>query len=226
MDQIITKPRVRAVLFDCDGVLVDTESLSNEVLVKLLNGYGCPITAEMTNDFFLGGTLAMVGPKMAEMYGVILPENWTDECYAATFEAVRKDLQPFEGVVPILDMLDAKGIPTAIGSNGPHDKMDVSLGKVGLKERFDGRICSARDVPNPKPAPDVYLLAASKVGVDIEDCVVVDDSINGVRGGVASGATVIGLVEGTPANQLREAGAHYIANDHQELLDLLSDWLS
>tara|TARA_R110001583_G_scaffold195345_1_gene372030 strand:- start:19092 stop:19772 length:681 start_codon:yes stop_codon:yes gene_type:complete len=225
MDQVVVKPKVGAVLFDCDGVLVDTENLGNGVLVKLLNEYGCPVTETMTHKLFLGGTLAMIGPKMTEMYGITLPENWTAECYARTFEALRNDMEPFERVDDILDMLEVANIPFAIGSNGPHDKMDVSLGKVGLLGRFTGRICSARDVPNAKPAPDVYLLAASRLGVDIHDCIVIDDSISGVRAGVASGATTIGLVGETPGEFLRENGAHYIANGHQDLYALLKRWL-
>ncbi|OSQ42831.1 HAD family phosphatase [Thalassospira sp. MCCC 1A01428] len=225
MDQVVVKPKVGAVLFDCDGVLVDTENLGNVVLVKLLNEYGCPVTEDMAHQLFMGGTLSMIGPKMHEMYGVTLPDNWTDECYARTFESLRNDMEPFERVDDILDMLDVANVPFAIGSNGPHNKMDVSLGKVGLLRRFTGRICSARDVPNAKPAPDVYHLAASRVGVDIHDCVVIDDSISGVRAGVASGAITIGLIGETPGNLLLENGAHYIANDHHDLYDLLQSWL-
>ncbi|HAI29199.1 MAG TPA: HAD family phosphatase, partial [Thalassospira sp.] len=106
---------------------------------------------------------------------------------------------------PVLDLLDQNNIPMAIGSNGPHAKMEVSLGKVGLKDRFAGRVCSAHDVANAKPHPDVFLLAAEKIGVDISDCIVVDDSQNGVRAGVASGATTVGLVDITPAEYLLDA---------------------
>ena len=226
MDQVVVKPKIGAVLFDCDGVLVDTENLGNVVLVKLLNEYGCPVTEDMTHQLFMGGTLSMIGPKMHEMYGVTLPDNWTDECYARTFEALRNDMEPFDHVEDILDLLDAAHIPFAIGSNGPHDKMDISLGKVNILSRFTGRICSARDVPHAKPAPDVYHLAARRVGVDIADCIVIDDSVSGVRAGVASGATTIGLAGATAGHLLLENGAHYVANDHRELYEMLKGWLA
>ncbi|HBV00038.1 HAD family hydrolase [Thalassospira lucentensis] len=222
----MTKPVVRGVIFDCDGVLVNTENLANAVLTDLLCSYGCPMDVKKTHDFFLGGTLASVGPAMAEKFGITLPDTWVSECYAKTFEAFKSNLEPYADLAPILDLLDAKGIPMAIGSNGPHDKMDVSLGKVGLKERFNGNICSAHDVANAKPHPDVYLLAAEKIGVPISECVVVDDSQNGVRAGAASGAITIGLVDITPADMLRAAGADYIASDHKELNALLDDWLT
>lgn len=222
----MAKPVVRGVIFDCDGVLVDTERLACRVLTEQLCDYGCDMDMAKTHDLFIGGTLAMVPPKMEQMFGITLPEDWLSECYERTFTAFRNDLTPFAHLDPVLDLLEENNIPIAIGSNGPHAKMDVSLAKVGLKERFEGRVCSAHDVENPKPHPDVFLLAAQKIGVDIKDCIVVDDSQNGVRAGVASGATTIGLVDITPANYLLDAGAHHIATDHRDLYRLLADWMS
>ena len=222
----MSKPVVRGVIFDCDGVLVDTETLACRVLTEQLCDYGCDMDMAKTHDLFIGGTLAMVPPKMEQMFGITLPEDWLSECYERTFTAFRNDLTPFAHLDPVLDLLEENDIPIAIGSNGPHAKMDVSLAKVGLKERFEGRVCSAHDVENPKPHPDVFLLAAQKIGVDIKDCIVVDDSQNGVRAGVASGATTIGLVDITPANYLLDAGAHHIATDHRDLYRLLADWMS
>lgn len=222
----MTKPVVRGVIFDCDGVLVDTETLACRVLTDQLCDYGCDMNMDRTHDLFIGGTLAMVPPKMKDLFGITLPDDWLSECYERTFVAFRNDLQPYPHLTPVLDLLDDHGIPMAIGSNGPHSKMDVSLGKVGLMDRFADRICSAHDVANPKPHPDVFLLAAEKIGLDITECIVVDDSQNGVRAGVASGATTIGLVDITPASYLRDAGAHHIAADHKELYRLLADWVS
>ncbi|HCK18975.1 MAG TPA: HAD family phosphatase [Thalassospira sp.] len=220
------KPVVRGVIFDCDGVLVDTETLACRVLTEQLCDYGCDMNMAKTHDLFIGGTLAMVPPKMETMFGVTLPDDWLAECYERTFVAFRNDLKPFPHLDPVLDLLDQNNIPMAIGSNGPHAKMEVSLGKVGLKDRFAGRVCSAHDVANAKPHPDVFLLAAEKIGVDISDCIVVDDSQNGVRAGVASGATTVGLVDITPAEYLLDAGAHHIATDHKDLYRLLEDWVS
>ncbi|MCC9622694.1 HAD family phosphatase [Thalassospira sp. MA62] len=221
----MTKPAVRGVIFDCDGVLVDTENLACRVLTDQLCDYGCEMDMRKTHNLFIGGTLAEVAPKMKDVFGITLPGDWLEECYRRTFEAFRDDLEPFPHLEPVLDLLEQRGIPMAIGSNGPHAKMDVSLGKVGLLDRFKGRICSAHDVANPKPHPDVYFLAAEKIGVPIHECVVIDDSQNGVRAGAASGATTIGLVDITPGDLLRDAGAHHIAHDHNELHHLLEKWL-
>ena len=221
----MSKPVIRGVIFDCDGVLVDTETLACKVLTDQLCDYGCDMDMTKTHDLFIGGTLAMVPPKMKELFGIALPDDWLSECYERTFVAFRNDLLPYPDLSPILDLLDMHNIPMAIGSNGPHDKMDVSLGKVGLKERFRDRICSAHDVANPKPHPDVYLLAAQKMGLMASECIVVDDSQNGVRAGVASGATTVGLVDITPGSYLKDAGADCIAEDHKALYCLLEDWL-
>ena len=132
MDAIVTKkPVVRGVIFDCDGVLVDTENLANRVLTDLLCEYGCDMTPAQSHQFFIGGTLAAVAPKMAESFGVTLPDDWIKECYARTFKSFEKDLKPYPDLDPVLDLLDAKGIPMAIGSNGPHDKWMYRLARSG-----------------------------------------------------------------------------------------------
>ena len=103
------------------------------------------------------------------------------------------------GIEAVLDTLDHHGIPFAIGSNGPHRKMEITLGRCGLAERFTGRTFSLEDVANPKPAPDVYLLAARTAGVEPGDCVVIEDSATGARAGVAAGMAVMGFTHDTPA---------------------------
>ena len=115
--------------------------------------------------------------------GARLPEVWLDEIYTAIYEALASQVELIPGVSEVLDALDQAGIGYAIGSNGPHAKMQVTLGRTGLLDRLQGRIYSREDVPNPKPAPDVYLKAARDAGVGPSDCVVIEDSASGARAG-------------------------------------------
>jgi HAD superfamily hydrolase (TIGR01509 family) len=153
-----------------------------------------PLDQIMT--LFVGGTMQGVMDKARSM-GADLPDAWLDLIYAQMFEALAERVEVIPGVREVLDHLDAAGIAYAIGSNGPHEKMEVTLGRTGLMPRFAGRIVSRTDVPNPKPAPDVYLRAAEICGVAPERAVVIDDSPSGARAGMAAGIVTFGFVAET-----------------------------
>lgn len=196
---MITPPDM--VIFDCDGVLVDSEPITNRVIQESLAAHGLPLEIDEIMHLFVGGTMQGVMDVSCEM-GAALPGNWLDHIYSEIFEALAKEVMPIPGAVAVLDVLDAAGIAYAVGSNGPHAKMAVTLARTGLAERLNGRIFSREDVKQPKPAPDVYLLAAAKAGIAPERCVVVEDSASGAKAGVAAGMRTLGFYGETPKEKL------------------------
>ncbi|MEM7473322.1 MAG: HAD family phosphatase [Pseudomonadota bacterium] len=189
------------VIFDCDGVLVDSEPLTNLVMQRSLAAHGLDLSLDDIMRLFVGGTIAGVADKAREM-GATLTDDWVEHVYAEMFEVLGREVEAIPGAAAVLDALDAAGIPYAVGSNGPHRKMEITLARTGMLARLQGRIYSREDVPNPKPAPDVYLKAARDAGIALERCVVIEDSVSGARAGKAAGMTVFGFAAETPAERL------------------------
>ena len=203
------------VIFDCDGVLVDSEPLSNTALAEALTAAGHPIDPEETTRTFMGRSWMSCEEIIRARFGAV-PEGLEADFrrrYSAAFEA---ELKPVPGVV---DALDAIGHPTCVASSGPHAKMEHTLGLTGLYERFAGRIFSAYDVKRGKPAPDLFLHAATSLGHRPEDCVVIEDSPVGVEAALAAGMRVLGYAGRTDPALL--AHAHEVFTDMAELPRLI-----
>ena len=192
------------VIFDCDGVLVDSDRISLRVQAERLSELGLSLSYEECAREFLGigmpATLAIV----AEWIGEPVPDWWLDGLDAAAREAFLAELTTVPGVIDVLDSLTA---PTCIASSGSHEKMRFTLGLTGLHERFAGRIFSGDEVPRGKPAPGLFLHAAERIGVAADRCVVVEDSPAGVAGAKAAGMRALGFAASTPAVRLAEADA-------------------
>jgi HAD superfamily hydrolase (TIGR01509 family) len=192
------------VIFDCDGVLVDSDRISLRVQAERLSELGLSLSYEECAREFLGigmpATLAIV----AEWIGEPVPDWWLDGLDAAVRQAFLDELTAVPGV---LDALDALALPTCIASSGSHEKMRFTLGLTGLHERFAGRIFSGDEVPRGKPAPDLFLHAAERIGVAADRCVVVEDSPAGVASAKAAGMRALGFAASTPAVRLAEADA-------------------
>lgn len=189
------------VLFDCDGVLVDSEPLTADVLCRNLARHGLPLTPARLSEMFLGGTIMDV-ERHAKKLGAGLPATWVDDVYQEIFAALDAAVEPIPGVVALLDRLDDAGILYAVGSNGPHRKMEITLTRTGLAGRFGARVYSREDVSRPKPAPDVYLKAAEDTGVIPARCVVIEDSATGARAAKAAGMHCLGFAAYTEAARL------------------------
>jgi HAD superfamily hydrolase (TIGR01509 family) len=179
------------VIFDCDGVLVDSEPLSNRALSEALDAIGLPLSVERTTAEFKGRSWASCEARIAELIGRPAPAQLRVDYEARRDAAFRRALRPVAGVEAALDSLD--GIPTCVASSGDHDKMRLTLGLTGLLARFEGRIFSATQVATGKPAPDLFLLAAGSMGFEPADCVVVEDSAVGVAAARAAGMRVLGF---------------------------------
>ena len=209
---------VDLVIFDNDGVVVDSELLANRVLADLLTEAGHPTSIEDSIRDYLGGTVAGVHGIIKERSGRDLPERFDGDYHARLYTAFDRDLRPVPGIDGVLDALDT---PFCLASSGTRDRIRRSLTVTGLLERFEGRIFSAEDVAHGKPAPDLFLHVASTLAVDPARCVVVEDSPHGVTAARAAGMTVVGFAALTPADKLAAATATFSSMD--QLLPLLGE---
>lgn len=192
------------VIFDCDGVLVDTEPLANAVFAAALNEIGLPVTYEEVCRDFIGLSLPRCLELVERRRGEPLPAGFVEELQRRTFDAFRRELQAIPGIREALDRIS---MPLCVASSGDHEKMRLTLGLAGLLPRFEGRMFSAMDVERGKPHPDLFLRAANEMGAAPERCAVVEDSLPGVRAAVAAGMTVFGYAARASAEQLEGAGA-------------------
>jgi HAD superfamily hydrolase (TIGR01509 family) len=210
--------RFELVIFDCDGVLVDSEHISVRTDVEVLAQLGWPLTAEEVVERFLGRTEEYMVAEIEANIGRPLAKGWAEEFDPLYREALASELQPVDGVV---EALDAITIPTCVASSGSHEKMRFTLGLTGLLERFDGRIFSASEVANGKPAPDLFLYAAGQMGAEPAACAVVEDSRFGVEAARAAGMHAFGYAGGlTPARRL-EGPNTVVFDDMRDLPRLL-----
>jgi len=202
----VTRPGL--VIFDCDGVLVDTERLTVGVEARVLTELGWPHTAEEVVARWMGRSSAAQLADLEDRLGAASTRTFDERTTAELLETFERELIAVEGIVVLLDHLEAAGVPTCVASSGTHERMRRTLGITGLYDRFAGRIYSATEVEHGKPAPDLFLHAAGRMRAEPSACVVVEDSVYGVRAGVAAGMTVYGFAGGlTPADELASAGA-------------------
>ncbi|MFC9289978.1 HAD family hydrolase [Streptomyces sp. NPDC057052] len=212
--------RYDLVVFDNDGVLVDSESISNRLLAAHLTELGHPTSYEDSVRDYMGSAMHRIHDLVLERTGQRLPADFDDVFHARVFAAFERELRPVAGVTDVLEKLAADGVPYCVASSGSHERIRVGHRTTGLDRWFeDARIFSAQDVGKGKPAPDLFLYAAERMGVAPDRCVVVEDSPLGVRAAVAAGMDVYGFTAMTPAAKL--AGATGLFADMGELADLL-----
>jgi HAD superfamily hydrolase (TIGR01509 family) len=205
------------VIFDCDGVLVDSERLAVRIEAQLIGDLGWPITEEEILDRFVGRSDRYVLGEIERTVGRPVPD-WTERYEAALHAAFRAELGPVPGIGDALDRLERA---TCVASSGSHEKMQLTLGLTGLHDRFDGRIFSGTQVANGKPAPDLFLFAASEMGVEPHRCIVVEDSRSGIAAARAAGMRSLGFAGGlTPASWLEGPGT-VVFDDMADLVRLI-----
>jgi len=209
------------VIFDCDGVLVDSELITNRILAAMLNELGVPVTLEELFERFVGRSMAYCNELIAGMLQRPLPQDFWDTYRSRTTAAMQAQLQPVPGIEATLDALGAAGVPYCVASSGSHEKMRTTLGITGLLPRFEGRLFSVTEVARGKPAPDVFLHAAQRYHMSPQVCSVVEDTPTGVAAGVAAGMRVFGYSALTPSQRLIEAGAHQTFSTMALLPELL-----
>ncbi|POX57258.1 haloacid dehalogenase [Streptomyces sp. Ru71] len=214
---------IELVIFDCDGVLVDSERIAARVQVALGAELGWPLTEDQVVDRFIGRSHAAIREQVAARLGERTAAVWSERFEQLHREAVDRELTAVEGLP---EALDAITLPTCVASSGSHDKMRHTLGRTGLYDRFAGRIYSATEVARGKPAPDLFLHAARQMGTDPAACVVVEDSRPGIEAARAAGMRAFGYAGGlTPAARLEGPGTT-VFHDMRKLPLLLDEQLT
>ena len=194
-----------AVLFDCDGVLADTEGLVNRLVASELTARGWPMDEAAARQAFLGMAWPDMRPLVEARTGALPPE-WEDTFSRRITALLTTETLPIPGAIEALRLVAAR-LPVAIASNSSRRELTIKLQRLGLVEVFGARRFSFEDVPRAKPAPDIYRAAAAACGAAPADCVVVEDSLAGIRAGLAAGCRVLGFARDTPAAVLMQAGA-------------------
>lgn len=194
-----------AVLFDCDGVLADTEMLVNRLVATELSARGWVMDVHQARREFLGMAWPDMRPLVEARTGP-LPVGWEEDFSRRITALLTSETLPITGALEALRIVAGR-LPVAVASNSSRRELAVKMQRLGLVELFGARCFSFEDVARPKPAPDMYLAAAAACGAAPADCVVVEDSVAGARAGIAAGCRVLGFAADTPPAALRAVGA-------------------
>ena len=208
------------VIFDCDGVLVDSERVANEVFARVLDEVcGLQFSLEEMFETFVGRSRQQCLQKVEDLTGEPAPPELDRRYRQDINAALEETVRAVDGIEAVLEGLS---VPYCVASSGSHDKMRMTLGRTGLDRFFDSNVFSTSEVENGKPHPDIYLHAARLMGItDPARCLVVEDSPVGVEGAVAAGMRVFGYAELMPAHRLNAAGAHLVFDRMRDLPALI-----
>ncbi|MFC0410245.1 HAD family hydrolase [Roseomonas elaeocarpi] len=212
--------RPTAVLFDCDGVLADSEHLVNRVVSAELTARGWPLTPDEAGTVFLGMALPDMVPLIEARVGA-LPPDWAQALKLRITDTMAREVPPVPGAREVLDALLAAGVPVALASNSSRVELRAKLERLDLGRYFGDRVFSYEDVARAKPHPDIYLAAATACGARPADCAVIEDSATGARAGVAAGCRVLGFCRETDPDALRAVGVAALFAQMRDLPALL-----
>lgn len=182
----------RLVIMDCDGVLVDSEAIANRVMAHHITRAGWPMTGPESEALFKGATMTQVISRVERTLGRRLTPVWMERFETDCFSAFMDELLPVDGVIDLIRRIHRAGVLTCVASQGPRKKMDVTLTAAGLIDMMGGHLFSAAEIGRPKPAPDIFLHAAMRMSIPPSQCLVIEDSVTGVKAALAAGMKVIG----------------------------------
>lgn len=217
-----TPPRL--VIFDCDGVLVDSEGIANRVTARWISELGWAMTPAESDRHFLGMSLDDMMPVIAARIGRPVPPDWRAGMMADFIATLGREVVAIDGAIAALDGMDALGMPWRVATNSSHAEIAVKFHRLGLSARVAGRAHSFEDVPRGKPAPDLFLATAAAEGVTPGDCVVIEDSATGARAARAAGMDCLGFAPHGHDDALRAEGAAPFRSMYH-LPDLIRDAL-
>ena len=205
--------RFDLIAFDCDGVLVDTEGLTHQVLVSMLAELGWVLTVEQAMQHFIGRSVPDEIELIAHHIGRPVPDHFYVDFLRRRDAELERSVQPIAGAVATVHALQQAGMPFCVASGADRAKMHITLGRCELLPFFAQRMFSGMELPRSKPAPDVYLQAAATMQVAPSRCLVIEDTPTGVAAGIAAGMTVWGYAGYVSANRLLDAGADLVFAD-------------
>jgi len=208
---------VKCIIFDCDGVLVDTEKIGNGILLEMAAEYGFEMEIEDAYRNFNGRNLKDCFLHIEDAIGAKLPESFEAEYREKSFEAFKTQVKPMEGVVSFIEKLN---IAYCVASSGPVEKIRLNLEASGLLDKFENKIFSSYQINSWKPDPGIFLYAANEMGFEVSDCIVLEDSKAGVKAGIDGGFRVFGLANGYNNSDLEEEGA-LLFYTYEELSDII-----
>jgi HAD superfamily hydrolase (TIGR01509 family) len=199
---------LQLVIFDCDGVLVDSEPISNRMLAEALTTVGLPTTLEEALTEYKGMLLSETAAKAEAKLGHSLPKGWVAGYESDRAEVFRRELQPVPGAAEAVRRVSGAGLAVCVASQGKLEKTELTLGLTGLRDLFgQGALFSAESVSRGKPHPDLFLHAAAAMGAAPARCAVVEDTTLGVTAAVSAGMRALGYDADSDGEALREAGA-------------------
>jgi HAD superfamily hydrolase (TIGR01509 family) len=217
------------LIFDFDGVIADSEVLSNTVLAETITALGAPTSVEDCYRLYMGKRVPDIILAIAELTGRRLDDDFIDKLQAATFERFHRDLRAVEGARDFIGAF--ADVPRCIASSSAPARLATCLDILGLASSFGANVFSAEMVTRGKPDPDIFLLAAERMNVVPGHCIVIEDSAGGVQAALAAGMKVIGLTAASHIRdghdaRLRQAGAHHVAATFDEVSRITRRWLA
>lgn len=217
------------MIFDFDGVIADSEALANTVLAEFITDLGHPTNLDDLLEHYSGRRWDDAMAAIASVVGKPLPASFSDDLKSAVLDRFRTDLTEVSGATRFIQTFS--DVPRCIASSSSIDRLQLCLSVLNLTDKFGGNVFSADMVPRGKPHPDIFLLAADKLGVNPRSCLVIEDSTSGIKAAVAAGMTAVGLCAASHIREghhlkLREAGAVHLANSWNEVEKIASRFFS
>ncbi|KAF2516219.1 HAD family phosphatase [Flavobacterium zhairuonense] len=211
---------VKCIIFDCDGVLVDTEKIGNGILLEMAAEHGFEMHIEDVYRNFNGRNLKDCFRHIEEAIDQKLPDSFEAEYRQKSFEAFKTQVKPMKGVIKFIENIEKFKIQYCVASSGPVEKIKLNLEVAGLLDKFESKIFSSYQINSWKPEPGIFLHAAKEMSFDVKDCIVLEDSKAGVKAGISGGFKVYGFANGYNNEDLEEEGA-IIFHRYEELSELL-----
>ena len=209
---------VKCIIFDCDGILVDSETIANQVLLSMSAPFGLKMTMEEAVKNFNGRRLKNIFEQIEKLTDKKLPDSFETDFRKQTFEAFKTDLKAVKGVRRFIENLS---VPYCVASSGPIENITLNLTTTGLIQNFENRIFSSYEINSWKPDPEIFIHACNQMGFKKEECIVIEDSVAGVIAGVKGGFKVFALANENNAQDLRDEGATVFYN-YEELETILA----